>query len=516
MSLARKLVAFVFVINSTVGFAQNAPTGSSTSKAQVVFHLNSEPTSLDPHIQKSSAAGYALDNLYRNLLKLTPSGELKPDLAESCQRDFDKKTKQHQITCKLKANLRWSDGTEIQAKHFLASYQRILDSKTQSRRADLFFSILNAKKYYEAGTESKAHFNSVGIKELDSRTIRFILEEKNPEFEFSLIGFNTAPLLSAQTAGKVFSGPYTLLEWKKNEFIHLKPNQFWLSNHQNLPEVKFLFIPDDSVAVKLYQRNQLHFLRRLPTHLIPQYEKSVEFHSLPIFRFDYLGFGELLKDDFHLRKALSLSLPYNEVTMLFSSKGIFGCAGLPESFFSGKPPCYSYDLTAAKEALSKSSWPRSKPLRFIFSSQGGDDHQKLATWLQIQWKKNLGLRLDIQSVESKIYFSKLKNEEQFLFRRGVSPDRLSCGAALEIFRQNDSENFLKHFEFNFEVDLIKLADLNGAESKKLCTTLVNRLMDQYAFIPTGAFEFSILAKPQLKGWTFNRLNHLDLSTLEMN
>lgn len=485
---------------------------AQTPPSTAAFHLNSEPATLDPHLQKSSAAGYALDNLYRNLLWLTPQGELKPDLAENCQRSSSSKKKNFQIICKLKPNLKWSNGSALTSKDFLRSYERLLHAKTQSRRADLFFPIVNAEEYYRGETD----FKNVGIQAPDEKTISFTLKAKTPEFEYSLTGFYTAPSPEEALIGKLFSGPYQVKEWKKNQYFLLEQNKYYVAKPDlTLPNVKFMFVPEDSVAFKLYQKNQLQFLRRLLTHLIPQFQKSSEYFSIPIFRFDYLGFGEYLKNQPDLRKALALSLPYDELTQLFHSKGQYGCAGLPDSFFESKAPCYQYDLAAAKAALQKSKWPLDKPLQIIYSTQGGEDHQKLATWLQIQWKKNLGLQLEIKAVESKIYMSKVKNEKQYIFRRGVAPDRVSCAAALEPFRQDDSENLLKHFHLDLDQRIEKLNGLSLSESKKLCTALVTQMMDQYVFIPAGAFEFSILAKPQLKNWSLNQLNQLDLSQLQL-
>lgn len=483
-----------------------APISQSTYS----LHLNSEPANLDPHLQKSSSAGYVLDNLYRNLFWLNAQGDFKPDLAEECHWSKQKKTQRPQWFCRLKANLKWSDGSPLTAKQFIQSYQRILDRQTMSRRADLLFPILNAENFFRGETD----FSQVGIEAPDPRTLIFTLKSPQPEFQYAFVGFYTAPTPEGNFLGKVFSGPYLLQEWKKNEYIKLVTNKYYVTKKDELPEVKFFFVADDSVAVKMYQKSQIQFLRRLPTHLIPQYQKSKDFFSLPIFRFDYLGFGELLGENLELRKALALSLPYDELTQMFHSKGRFGCAGLPDRLFHGPAPCYKQDLSAAKTALKKSAWPQEKPLRFIFSSQGGEDHQRMATWMQIQWKKNLGLNIEIAPVEFKIFLTQLRQEKQFLFRRGVAPDRLSCSAALENFRVDDSENFLKHFHLGLDADVNSMPFLSKQAQKKLCTRWVQEMMDRYVMIPLGAFEFSILASPEFQGWELNALNQLDLSQLK--
>src|SRR5437868_2241933 len=86
-----------------------------TSFAAPVFrlHLASEPTNLDPQLQKSATSSYLLQTLYRNIFVDDDTQGLVPVLGESCKRESPLV-----LVCKLVKNLRWSDGSPLTAADF--------------------------------------------------------------------------------------------------------------------------------------------------------------------------------------------------------------------------------------------------------------------------------------------------------------------------------------------------------------------------------------------------------------
>jgi oligopeptide transport system substrate-binding protein len=272
--------------------------------------------------------------------------------------------------------------------------------------------------------------------------------------------------------------------------------------------VEFLFIEEDTVAVQLYEKNQLQFLRRLPTLFIPQYKDRKDFHFVPVTRFDYLGFGPELKDQENLRKAFTYSLNFVELQRIFSSEGKPGCMGLPDSWFPSKAPCFEFDLKKVPKVASD------KTYTFMFSALGGEDHKRATEWLQDQWQKNAGLKVHLEVKENKVYLQQMKKSPTALFRKGGAPDRPTCYSALQTFTDGSTENFigLKSPEYEKIVASIPKAK-NENEKKKLCLQGVNYLMENHLLIPLGAIHFSILANSKWVGWKLNQLNQLDLSDL---
>ncbi|WP_413291563.1 peptide ABC transporter substrate-binding protein [Bdellovibrio sp. HCB337] len=505
MKLAKNFLFYFSLFFASVAFSAGEQPGETFR-----FHLSNEPSTLDPHQQKSSASSYLLQNLYRNLFVYDNDKGLVPDLGESCKRESPLV-----LVCKLKKGLQWSDGTALTADDFLKGYQRVLNPKESSPRADLLFKIKNAGAIYKG----QKKIETLGITAPNSTTLRFEFEEKDPDFEYNLASFLLSPVKNTLKPGQkaselVVNGPYKIADWIAGQKIQLINNTFYTSgNSQKRPLVEVLFVNEDSVALQLYEKNELSFLRRLPTLYIPKFKTRADFHWIPVVRFDYIGFGPALKDTPKLREALALALNYKDLQKVFSSEGVPGCPGIPSSWMT-EELCYKFDAKKAKSVLSEEKKIPAN-LKLMYSSLGGEDHRRATEWMQSQWDKNLGVKVQLLLRENKVFISDLQQNPPALFRKGVAPDRPTCLATLETFADWSPENYIQLKDPEFQELLKKLGDTSsGFDQKKLCTQAVRFLMDRHLLIPLGSIHFAILAKQKYSGWRLNSMNQLDLAGLE--
>ncbi|WP_415061446.1 peptide ABC transporter substrate-binding protein [Bdellovibrio sp.] len=471
---------------------------SSSYAADKVFrlHLSNEPSGLDPNKQRTSSSSYLLGNLYRNFFTFDDQKGLVPDLGSECKRD-----KKQNLICTLKKDLVWSDKTPLTADDFIRTYKKILSPKNSVPRADLLFKIKNAEEIYRG----KLGVDALGVSAPDKWTLKFEFEKPDPEFEYNLATSILAPTKEDLTA---FTGPYKLKEWKKGQKIILEPNALYKDGHPKRPFIEFLFIEEDTVALQLYEKNELQFLRRLPTLFIPRYKSHKDFHWFPVTRLDYLGFGPELAAQEDLRKAFTYSLNYAELQKIFSSEGRPGCIGLPDSWFPKNAPCFDFDLKKVP------SLKNTKSYTLMFSALGGEDHKRATEWLQNQWQKNAGIKTHLEVKDNKIFLQILQQEPPALFRKGVSPDRPTCLSSLETFAPTNPENYLRIKSPEYEGILSSLALAKTTqEQKKWCLAGAEYLMKNHLMIPLGAIHFSILVKPEFTGWKLNQMNQLDLSNL---
>ncbi|MEN0058869.1 MAG: peptide ABC transporter substrate-binding protein [Bdellovibrio sp.] len=486
-----RLLVFLFIISFF---------GASTEASEKVFrlHLSQEPSHLDPNKQRTSSASYLLGNLYRNIFFYDNERGLVPDLGEKClwQRKY--------LLCTLKKDLKWSDGSALTARDFIQTYQKILTPTQAIPRADLLFWILHAEDIYKGALPPE----KLGVQALDNRTLRFEFEENTPfrEFEYHLSLTTLAPTKKDLSA---FSGPYKIKSRKPGQNILLESNSSYPGGFSSRPAVEFVFVEEDTTALQLYEKKELQFLRRLPTLFITRYKERPDFHWIPMLRMDYLGFGPELKAHEDVRKALTYSLQYEELQKIFFSEGRPGCIGLPDSWFPMKAPCVDFDLKKIPPLKKNSS-----SYTFLFSALGGEDHKRATEWMQSQWRKHAGLNVSLEVKENKIFLQQLQQRTPALFRKGVSPDRPTCLAALETFAPNSPENYIQLRDPQYEKFLVSLAKASSKkEQEKWCLRGTEWLLQHHLIIPLGPIHFSILAQPDFSGWKLNQMNQLDLSDL---
>jgi oligopeptide transport system substrate-binding protein len=392
---------------------------------------------------------------------------------------------------------------------------------------------------------AKKPAEELGIRASSADRLTFEFSEPDPDFLYKLTASLLVPLKSLQFPAKeqislqLFNGPYRAVRWNSGRRMALEPNPHFVNNvgpggnpqkQAQRPSVEVLFLDEDQTALNLYEKGELTFLRRLPTHYIPTYKNRPDFHQIPVARFDYIGFGEALKDQPNLRAALSYSANFTELQKIYDALGPPGCHSLPDDFVDPKSlnDCVKFDLEKAKTYFSKvPAEQKAQRLRYVFSKAGGEDLKKGAEWFQSQWKKHLNLTVDLEQTETGVFFQQLRVSPPPIFRKGVGLERPTCLSALETFAKGGSENFFKLDDPAFEKILARLASQTATAStglqrkptlaaRKTCSEGIRYLLDHHLLIPLGKIHWTLLVQPRFKGWHLNQMNQLDLSQLTVH
>jgi oligopeptide transport system substrate-binding protein len=462
------------------------------------LHLLSEPASLDPTAQINSNSGYLLQQLSAPLLSLR-KGSLHP-AAGACHF-VDKKFLQ--VRCRILAGKKWSDGRPLSAEDYVFALKKWLDPQQKKTLADMFFSIKNAQSF----SEGKVPFSQVGIRASKPNQLDFDLQQRDPEFLFTLAHPLFTALRPEQSfdAQSVWPGPYTIESWTPRRHYLLKPNSHW-HDHELRPKIRFRFVQEDSVALQMYRKKELDYLRRLPTLNIAEFKSSKDYHEVTQFRADYYGMLDTETLTPSLREALGTHLDFRDLQKLFQAQHRPGCFYLP--FAQNGPECLPFKQNA------QADFSQTPPLTFTFSKQAGEDQQRAFEWLQSEAKKRLRLRLTLSSLETKEFFQQLDAGNLVFFRRGLSPDRPTCLSVLESFLPNSSGNHLGLKLKGLPELLTKIKrSLSISEKKSLCNLGLKMILSTHQVIPAGSIYFSVLARPEWQGWQLNEMNHLDLSGL---
>lgn len=489
------------------------PINSLAGETVFRFHSGLEPSAVDPIALTESTGGYMFANLYRSLFRLDQNGNPIPELAENC--DFKDK-RRTLLICRLRPDIAFSNGEPIKSRHFIFAWQRLADPKSGSRHGDLLSSIKNAKAV-AAGNLSP---DQLDVKATDDQTLQIRLEAPDEEIFFTLASPLLTPLLSvpskepAEFAQTITTGPYRITGWEKKTRIRLENNSNYF-NKTNRSPVEILLIDEDATALQMFDLGKLDFLRRLNVKEIPFRKDQPGFIFHPATRFDYVGFAGALSLDNNFRKALALSLNYEELTAAYKTPGQVGCPSFSKHL-ADPWPCLKFDLAQAKKAWSSvSEAKRKQPVVLLFSRAGGEDIGRGMEWMQSQWKKHLGLQVELRPMENSMYLSELKLRKADIFRKGVNLDRPTCSAALENFASQSPENYiaLKNPRFDRIVAKIHQAR-NESERKKWCGKGLKELLDNYYLIPQGEIYFAMLENQKFKGFYLTPLNQLDLTLLQ--
>lgn len=497
---------FIFLNFNLAAFAsQKSPVDS---KNTFFVSLPEKPKSLNPHLIRTSSVSLLYPQLHRNLLWVNESGGLQNDLAEKCEQLTLKKYR-----CILRKNLRWSDGSPLTAEDIKLSYERFLNPKTQAPQADYLFQISGAIDFYKEVTKTVS-----GIKvdkKKGSESLVFELDSTDSEFLYRLASPVTAITSSAENQ---FSGPFAFESATKENSWLLKPNPFYHISNSNRPIIKINFVKEPSLALNLFNKKQLDFVSRIPTFYLPKYKQSPTYFEQNLIRLDYNGFGKNLKshfksseEDFEFRKKFSTSLNYLDLQNIFYADPRPGCFGYTSNEFSLKEKlCYSF------EKNQNINYEKIRDLKFIFSSSGGEDHQRAAEWLQEQARKNLRLTLKIQSLDNQVFIQDFK-KGLFLFRRSLTTLNPTCLSLLENFKENHLEYLPAFADTTLSKNIEKMKNSADEKAKSiLCEEALSSILNQNILIPLGPMKFPYLVQTSWTGIKSNPLFYFDFSGLKKN
>ncbi|MGE0528546.1 MAG: peptide ABC transporter substrate-binding protein, partial [Bdellovibrionales bacterium] len=429
------------------------------------FHLLAEPLIMDPQALTGSGGNYLLQNLYRGLYRYHSRDGLVPEGAKTCVRLPKTARRLERLKCTLRPEHKWSDGQAIRAQDYVAALRRLIDPKEASPQSFALFTLKNARTIWKGELEP-VH---LGVRAPDARTLIFEFAEDDPEFEYKLIHPALSPLPPsgfverAQASQLIASGPYKIKEWKQGAWVRLEPNPHYPRRSSSpAPKAQAYFIDEDTTALRLFEARKLDFLRRLVASEIPRFRGRPEFHQFPMARFDYIGFGPDFKDH-NLREALVRAVRYEDFLKVFDTGTRPGCPSFPSRLLD-KPVCLEFKPQEARTFLKRA--PPPPRIKFYYSRMGGDDIFRAAEFFQAQWKKHLGLNIELQSEEQTMYVRHLRTHPPPIFRKGVGMDRPTCLAALETFKKNNPENFIRFEEPEYERLLDEVARARSTGTRR--------------------------------------------------
>lgn len=467
-------------------------------------HIKDTPLQLDPKLLKQSGGAIVFQSLACPLNQVA-----------DCQFK-NKKT----ITCLIKSQARFEDGQSILPQDFISAFQRFIDpTPPAAYQANLLFAIKNAKNIYY----NQAPISTLGIR-VGSKSNELVIElEKSfPEF----VDILSNPLLTAyripkdpktQNPSLISCGPFKIKSWVAHKKIILQTNTHfpYPKNHQPL-NIEFNVISDDNFVLQSFEDNKIDWVRQLPVHLIPKFKQNPNFKTQDQIRLDSLFFNT--QDPlFSWAPILAQSIDYEAWGKVFSAKPRPGCFGLPTEW-TGQPVCYQFDPNKAHQFSQKLTWPI-QPTLLFYSKSGSTDHNRSMEFLQTQWELHLKKKILLEPLEGKVFIDRVNQGQLNFFRKGISPERASCLAILELFARDPSlsPGQPTQWRSQFQKNLLKMSELPPQSPKYQAHCLKNllQLQNDLRLIPTGPIYFSYLLKPHWQGLKLDALNRTDFTQLKL-
>lgn len=341
-----------------------------------------------------------------------------PNMAESYEISADGLT----FTFHLRHNMPWSDGQPITAQDFKWTYDQVkkpengfpylsqLDFITSYAALDDYTLQIKIDKVYAPALGQMSGLITPLPKHIWEK-LDWKDPQKNPEINHPT----------------VVSGPYTLVEWKRDQYATFAANdKYWYHGAPNFDKYTIEIVPDQDVAYQKMKSGEsdtgditpekLDEARKLPNINVYEWWPAAATWS-------YIGLN--MRDgfathDINVRHGLSYAIDKKLLTdqvMLGQAKRL--CSIYPETSWVYNPdvPCFDYDTQKATDAFAQAGYTlkdgqmvdkngKQLELKLIYGPNTSKVRELIAVTVQ-DYLSKIGVKVDIQALEWSSYLDAL-------------------------------------------------------------------------------------------------------------
>ncbi len=476
----------------------------------------SEIDTLDPPATNASNSVMAVSLIFEGLVRLDSKLNIQPAGAESWDISQDGKT----YTFHIRKDLKWADGSNVTSEDFRYSLERALSKDFANGSAGYYLSNIVGATDWTAG---KAQ-GLTGVTAPDPSTLVIKIMVPGVYFldQLTYVGGDVVPKKLIDQYGDKWgehaygTGPFMVKEWKHNVGLTLSPNPNYWKGKVQLDAIDMPFVKDPETAFQMYQTNQLDIMgsQQFPPARVNEMQGKPDFKQVPQFFDAYIGFNNA-KDplnDEHVRRALAMSVDKQTLADKILAGGAVATdhivpQGMP-GFFEGLKPL-KFDPAAAKAELQQAAkQPGTLTLSY---TTGQADFDKVAVYVQQQWKQNLSVNVQLNGEEQAKF-----NDDLTAMANDPNSSPMQMYISVWGADYPDPQNFLTqqlhtgvgnnngHWSDQQFDKLTDQADIERDANKRM--SLYNQAeqiaIDKVGWLPLYNGKGSILMRPSIKGLVF--------------
>jgi oligopeptide transport system substrate-binding protein len=398
--------------NGTAAPNVAAPSANLADK-QVYRFAELEPASFDP---ANSQEVSNLPQIFEGLVNVSwKDGTIEPAMAQSYAANSDATV----WTFKMRPGVKWSDGTPLTAKDFEYAWRRVVDPKTASIYTASLANVKNALDI----VAGKIPVEQLGAKALDDATFEVTLTAPAPYFPLLAASWPCYPtpkhvidkvgLKWVEAANSVSNGPYILKDWKHDQLQVFEPNPNYWGPKPTITHAECTMY-DDVLAKSLpaYENNELDSAQVSAgdyDRVRSDAKLSKELKGYPLSQTNMLHCDATNKptSDVRVRNALSLAFDRVALTDIVLKKYYLPAATILPPDIAGYNPAAALTggVEKAKQLLVDAGFPNGQgwPSDFTVVYTTNSVTKTILEYIQNEWKKNLGITVQLDAMASKAY-----------------------------------------------------------------------------------------------------------------
>ncbi|MEG0504885.1 MAG: peptide ABC transporter substrate-binding protein, partial [Raoultibacter sp.] len=511
--------------------AENPYSGTPESD-MVTIDILGEPTELNPILLQDATSTDVLRLAMAGIARFDENDKPQPDLAESWDIDNGGSV----YTVHLREDARWSNGDALTAHDYVYSIVSQLTQANGSTNGPAL------AEYFKNGTEfyeGTVDVSQLGVKALDDYTLQiewvrpltyaedlfaspYFLPVNQKVYEAA-----GATGYSKEASTMIYTGPYTIVEWVHDDHLLLEKNDMYKgSGTVNIPKVKLVMIPDDNTRYNAFRTGQIDVGNLYGTQIDQlKAEGSDIVKSYMDGNSWFLAFNTQtnLFSNANMRKAFTYSVDVPALLNNVIKDGSIAADGLVSPSVSGagntsyseaRGSLYSFDIAKAQQYLEAGLTElglSAGDVKLQLLSSDTSFGQTQSAYLQEQWRKNLGIEVEIRTLPWAAQVEAQYTGDFDMVCTGWGITTNDPTTFLELFTSSQENN--PSFYKNTEYDKVLAAadeETDPAKRQELLIKAEKILIDDMALGPMYFTSTTYMSSAKLEGLTRTTFQNFDL------
>jgi oligopeptide transport system substrate-binding protein len=494
--------------------------GGGAGSSTFSLNLTAEIPELDSVLTSDTVSFDVLTNVMEGLYRLDPDNKPVPAAAEGVEISNGDLT----YTFTIRDGVQWSNGDPLTSHDFKYAWLRVLNPETAATYAYIISTFVKGAEEYNL---DKAGPEAVAIETPDDKTISVELISKSPFF-LQLTSFaiyfpqqqkfveKLGDKFARDQDSLLYNGPYIMTQGEEGAggtVIFKKNDKYWDKENVSVTTVNGQIVKESDTALNLYEAGELD-LTALEGNQVKEYQDNPEFlrYSLPSLQYGRLNQKAPGLDNLNIRKAIMIGFDREALTQQILQDGSLPAYGFVPPAIHPGPGNQSFreangDLVPKDVESARQFWEKGveevgeePKLSMLFADSSLD--RDLATFMQDQYKKSLGVEFDVETVTFNTALERVDAEDyQINYSFGWIGDYDDPMTFMDLYLSDSAFNnsFFEDEEYD---RLIKEAQTTSDLDKRMQNMLKAEriLIEQAATVPVYFQVWAGLQQSYLKGY----------------
>lgn len=485
-------------------YAEMRPYNTVRDELTVAFSKGS----LDLDFRNSYLASEAqlFTALYEGLYSYNPS-TMEPVRALAVQSDLSADKKVWTFT--IRSDARYGNGDPVQAEDFRAAWLSLLSPARNAPYSSLF-DVIEGARDYRLGVLRDP--NKVGIS-ADGRILTVRLVTPTSFFPYMLCHHSFSPIHPSMinvrnwsNQAVISNGSFTLAEQDENHLLLVKNTRYWDAANVSLSKITVKFTETGDDASVLWNTGESRWISGDVNMSNLTDRSGIVVNPLFATHYYYIRSAVAPWNDYRVRRALVLALPWNEIRQgyyLPAQTLIYPLSGYPK--LDG---IHITDIVEAARLLADAGYPKGIGLpELVIKITPSPDAVRIGTLMAAAWMEQLGITVRINIVPYEQYFTAMKQDDYIVGSSTWIGDFADPYTFLQMWRRDSNLNDARYNDNDYESLLERSMAEDGGQRWTTLSEAEKLLLDRGSVIPIYySPAVNVIDVDELDGWYPNALD----------